>query len=99
MRLASTGLELSLGNSIFESEDLGRGLFGSDDNQGGGVSSDHSGEDGGVNDEEVVRPVYLGVKIHNGGAAVTAIIASNLGRSDPVVGPAVSGGNEILFLR
>lgn len=89
IRLASAGLVPSLGNSIWESEDLGRGLFCCDDNQGGGVSSDHSGEDGGVNDEEVVRSVDLGVEIDHGGSAVTAIVSSNLGRTNPVVGPAV----------
>ena len=89
---------LSLGNGVWESNDLGRGLFRSDDDQGGGVSRDHSGEDGGVNDEEVVRPVDLGVEIDDGGAAVTAIIGSNLGSSNPVVGATVSGGNDHLFL-
>ena len=98
IRLASAGLVLSLRHGIWEGEDLGGGLLGSDDDQGRGVGGDHSGEDGGVDDEEVVGSVDLGVEIYDGGAAVAAVVAADLGGSDPVVCTAVAGGDDHLFL-
>lgn len=98
IRLASALCVLSLSNIVWERDDLGGGLFGGNDDQGGGVGGDHSGEDGGVDDEEVVCSVDLGVEIYNGGAAVAAVVAADLGGSDPVVGAAVAGGDDHLLL-
>jgi hypothetical protein len=97
-RLTAARLELGLSHVGGKGEDLGRGLLGCDDDQSRGIRGDHAGEDGGVDNEEVVSAVDSGVEIDDSGAAVTSIISTDLGRADPVVGATVTGGNNHLFL-
>lgn len=65
-------------------------LCGSDD-QRGRIRRYHAREDAGVDDEEVVGSVDLGVEVDDGGAAVAAVVAAELAAAHPVVGAAVGG--------
>jgi len=77
-------------------KDLGRGVLGSDHDVALRVGRRVAGEDGGIDDEEVVGAVDLGVKVNDSGAAVAAVIRADLVGAHPVVGAAVAGLNEHL---
>lgn len=58
---------------------LGRVLWRGDDH-GRGVARGHAREDGGIDDEDVVRAVDLGVEVDHGRAVVdAAVVESQLG--------------------
>lgn len=56
----------------------------SNHNNGLRVSSGQVGVERRVNDEQILSTVYLGVQIHDGGAALTSIIRPHLGSADHV---------------
>ena len=50
-----------------------------------GISGDVAGEDGGIDDEEIVGAIDLGVSVDDGGAASESAVRSHLRGSDPMV--------------
>lgn len=71
-------------------EDQCAGPLGGGDEVGAGVGGNHAGEDGGVDDEQVVSAVDLGVQVDDGGAARATVVLAELVGTDPVVGAAVA---------
>ncbi len=51
-------------------------MLGNDHDGSGGVARDMSREDGGVNNEQIVRPVDLGVGVNDSSATATTIIGT-----------------------
>ena len=86
-----------LGLRRLKSQDALGGLLGGDDNVGRRVSGHHAREDGGIDNEEVVGAIDLGVKINNGGSVVLAtVVGTHLVGADPVVGAAVGPRDDHL---
>lgn len=54
------------------------------DNQRAGVRGRHAGEDGGVDDEDVVGAVDAGVEVDDGGAAEETGVGAEFGGAEPV---------------
>lgn len=55
---------------------------------------DSPGEDGGIDDVDVLSAVDLSVSIDDGSAAIQAAVSSDLGGTDPVVGTTGSSGKR-----
>ena len=59
-------------------EDLGRGVLSHDHDGGSRVAGNVTGEDGSIDDKQVVGAVDLGVEVDDGGTAAAAIIGAHL---------------------
>jgi len=70
-------------------------VLGDAQNRGSGVAGNVTGEDGRINNEEIVGTVHLGVGVDDGAASSASIVGAHLDGADPVVGVtgASSGGD------
>jgi hypothetical protein len=71
-----------------ECQNLLTGFLGRNYDQGAGVRTWHTGEDTGVNDEDVVCAVDLGVQIDDCASACATAVGTDLCCAEPVVGAA-----------
>ena len=72
-------------------------MLGHRDDHGRRVASHHTGEDGGVNDVQVVSAVDLEVQVNDGGTAGAAIVGAHLVGTEPMVGATAVGADGILL--
>lgn len=78
-----------------ECENLSTGMLADCDDQGRWVGGDHAGEYTGVDHEDVICSVYLGVGIDNSAPALQPTVCAHLAGSHPVVGAAGANVTEV----
>jgi hypothetical protein len=76
---------------LLERQNLGGCVLCNGHNVGCGVGCDHAWEDTGINNEDVVSTIHLGVQIDDRCAAVQTTVRSDLGCAHPVVGTTLGG--------